>query len=99
MTILRTVCPSCDVVRVRATEATVRQNDTESNVEVDFVCPGCSGRVVQQLNARMLPLLVSAGCAVEDLVPADADGAISESEIRSFVCSLDRIDWADELAH
>ncbi len=99
MTILRTVCPSCDVIRVRAAEATVRQHDSESNVEVDFVCPGCSGRVVQHLNARMLPLLVSAGCVVENVVPSAADGAISESEIRAFVCSLDRIDWADELAH
>lgn len=99
MTILRTVCPSCDVVRVRAEEATLRTLGVGSGLEVDFVCPGCAGRVVQQLNARMLPLLVSAGCALEEAVPSDVDGAISEAEIQAFVASLDRNDWADELAY
>lgn len=99
MTILRTVCPSCDVVRVRAEDATLRQYDGGAALEVDFQCPGCASRVVQQLNARMLPLLVSAGCVVESTVPSDAEGAISEAEIRAFVQELDRADWADELAY
>lgn len=99
MTILRTVCPSCDVVRVRAEDATLRQYDGGAALEVDFRCPGCASRVVQQLNARMLPLLVSAGCMVESTIPSDVEGAISESEIRSFVSELDRADWADELAY
>ncbi|WP_436795187.1 hypothetical protein [Actinospongicola halichondriae] len=99
MTILRTVCPTCGVVRVRAPETTLRTYDSGLSLEVDFSCPGCESRVVQQLNARMLPLLVSAGCVVEDDFPSDAEGAISESEIRAFTQALDRDDWADELAY
>lgn len=99
MTILRTVCPSCDVVRVRAEDATLRRYDSGAALEVEFQCPGCASRVVQQLNARMLPLLVSAGCMVESTIPSDVAGAISESEIRSFMSELDRADWADELAY
>lgn len=99
MTTLRTVCPSCDVVRVRAEDATLRQYDAGTALEIDFQCPGCASRVVQQLNARMLPLLVSAGCVLESTLPSDAAGAISEQEIRAFVRELDRSDWADELAY
>ena len=99
MTILRTVCPACDVVRVKADDATLRRVADAAHVEVEFVCPGCTCRVVQQLNARMLPLLVSAGCVVEDTLPAVDEGAISEDEIRQFVDDLDRLDWADELAY
>lgn len=99
MTILRTVCPSCGVVRVRAPETTLRTYDGGLGLEVDFACPGCEGRVVQKLNARMLPLLVTAGCVVEDGLPSDAVGAISETEIRAFAAALDRDDWADELAY
>lgn len=100
MTILRTICPACDVVRVRAEHVTVRRHDHgRGNLEVDFTCPDCAGSVVQQLSARMFPLLVEAGCAVEDFSPIDVEGAISEAEIREFVDELDRLDWADELAY
>ena len=99
MTILRTVCPSCDVVRVRAEDATLRRVADSAHVEVEFECPGCSARVLQQLNGRMLPLLVTAGCVVEDAPSTQGAGAISEAEIRRFVEDLERLDWADELAY
>jgi hypothetical protein len=99
MTILRTVCPTCDVVRVRADDATLRRYDGGGALEVGFVCPVCEGHVVQQLNVRMLPLLVSAGCNVEHAMPTVDEGAISEEEIQDFVAELDRTDWADELAY
>ena len=99
MTILRTVCPSCDVVRVNAEDATLRRPEGTVHVEVEFSCPRCTARVVQHLNVKMLPLLVSAGCCVEDLLADHDEGAISEAEIQSFVEDLERLDWADELAY
>ena len=39
------------------------------------MCPGCASLVMQQLNARMLPLLVSAGCVVENTFPSEDEGA------------------------
>lgn len=99
MTILRTVCPSCDVIRVKAEDATLRHRGDSTHVEVDFTCPGCAARVVQHLSVRMLPLLLSAGCIDERAPSVHDDGAISEAEIQAFAEDLQRLDWADELTH
>lgn len=98
MTILRTVCPNCDIIRVRAPEVTLRQFEDAQHVEVAFRCPGCAGRVVQELSVNMVPMLLSAGCLVITGSGGFADdGGITETEIRDFVASLDREDWFDEL--
>lgn len=99
MTILRTVCPKCDIIRVRAPEVTLRQFDHADHVEVSFRCPGCSGQVVQELGVSMVPMLLSAGVVVAGDHVDLFEGCITESEIRAFVAELDRTDWADELAH
>ncbi len=78
----------------------LRHLDDERQIEVDFTCPECQGRVVQQLNARMAPLLLSAGCIIDPGSLASAEcGGITEDEIQEFVRALDRPDWTDQLTH
>lgn len=96
MTILRTICPTCDVVRVRARDAILRDVCDES-AAIEFDCPRCSSTVVQRLHARIVPMLLSAGCIVADAPRVAGHGDITEAEIADFVGALDRVDWADEL--
>lgn len=97
MALLRTVCPHCDIVRVKADHTVLRHLADGTQVEVDFTCPECHGRVVQRLHARMAPLLLSAGCILDPGSVADT-GGITEAEIQDFVRALDRPDWTDLLA-
>lgn len=108
MSTVRTTCPSCDIVTVRAPELTVRRRaeaeTTGSTSEAVFVCPACATEVVHPLNERMIPILIGAGALVDD--PAAASrarhpsmGGIDEAEIAAFVASLDRTDWFDQLTN
>lgn len=103
MALVRTTCPTCDVVIVRAPDLTVRRMGAVS--EAVFVCPACDSPVVHPLNERMVPVLVGAGCPVDDTSleacrarHPSAGADITEDEIDAFVAGLDRFDWFDELA-
>ena len=102
MSVVRTTCPRCDIITVRAPELTVRRHGAVS--EAVFVCPACDAEVVHPLNERMVPVLIGAGCPVDDTSVADCMSRhpsigpeITEDEIREFVAELDRFDWFDEL--
>ena len=102
MSLVRTTCPRCDVVTVRAPELTVRRTGAES--EAVFMCPACLAEVVHPLNERMVPVLIGAGCPLDDrsvgacMARHPSQGfEISEAEIDEFVAALDRHDWFDEL--
>lgn len=102
VSIVRTTCPRCDVITVRAPELTVRRTGAAS--EAVFMCPACLDEVIHPLHDRMVPVLIGAGCPVDDRTVAacmsrhPSRGAeISEAEIAEFVSALDRRDWFDEL--
>lgn len=68
------------------------------------MCPACLAEVVHPLNERMVPVLIGAGCPVDDRSVAACMSRhpshgpeISETEIAEFVAALDRNDWFDEL--
>lgn len=71
------------------------------------MCPACDAEVVHPLNERMVPVLIGAGCPVDevdDSATADCMARhpsqgpdISEQEIEDFVAALDRYDWFDDL--
>ena len=103
MSVVRTTCPHCDIVTVRAPELTVRRHGDVS--EAMFVCPACDSVVVHPLNERMVPVLIGAGCPVDDLSVEHCMARhpsqgfeITEAEILEFVAALDGADWMDELA-
>jgi hypothetical protein len=102
--LVRTTCPGCDVVTVRAPELTVRHR-AGSGAEAVFVCPACREQVVHPLSEPMVPVLIGAGCRVEDAVALarqlehpSAGPAITEAEIVAFVAGLDRSDWFERLS-
>ena len=102
MSLVRTTCPRCDIITLRAPDLTVRRTGAAS--EAVFVCPACDGEVTHPLNERMVPVLIGAGCPVDDrsfsacmaLHPSQSF-AITEYEIADFVAALDRTDWFDAL--
>ena len=102
MSVVRTTCPQCDIITVRANDLTVRRHGPVS--EAVFLCPACTAVVVHPLNERMVPVLIGAGCPVDD-TSVEACRArhpsqgpeISEDEIDQFVAALDGTDWFDEL--
>lgn len=111
MPIVRTTCPTCDVVIVESPSLTVRLHSTHAGSEAAFVCPECGVDVVHPLDDRMVPVLIGAGCPVDDGTGPDISGPsasgwhpafgldITEAEIADFVAGLDDHDWFDELAH
>lgn len=107
MSTVRTHCPSCQIITVDAMQMVVRRRADASGSEAVFECPACASTVVQAVDARMVPVLIGAGCEVEDwevsdaraLHPSQAGGAITEAEITRFVASLERRDWPSYLEH
>ena len=104
MSLVRTTCPRCDIVTLRALDLTVRRSDGAS--EAYFVCPDCRDEVTHPLNERMVPVLIGAGCPVDDRSSSacmshhpSSGFEITELEISEFVAGLDRSDWFDELRH
>ena len=103
MPTVRTTCPSCDTVLIDAGALTVRRRPDATQSECCFICPDCVQAVVQPVSDKMVPVLIGAGCMIEDWAHSDARrlhpafGGITESEIRDFVDSLDRDDWFGEL--
>lgn len=104
MPTVRTTCPTCDTVLIDAGALTIRRRPDADRTECCFVCPDCVQIVVQPVSDKMVPVLIGAGCQVEDWSVSDAralhpsgGGGITESEIRDFVESLDRDDWFGEL--
>jgi hypothetical protein len=103
MPTVRTTCPSCDTVLIDAGELTLRRRPEADRTECSFVCPDCVQLVVQPVSDKMVPVLIGAGCLVEDWSLGDAralhpsGGRITEQEIQDFVDSLDRDDWLGEL--
>ena len=102
MSLVRTTCPRCDIITLRAPDLTVRRTGGAS--EAVFVCPACDGEVTHPLNERMVPVLIGAGCPVDDRSTASCMARhpsqgfeITELEIADFLAGLDRIDWFDEL--
>ena len=102
MSIVRTTCPTCDVITVQAPDLTVRRHGHVS--EAVFLCPACTEVVVHPLNERMVPVLIGAGCPVDDTAveacrarhPSQGP-EISDEEIEDFIAALERDDWFDEL--
>ncbi len=112
MPIVRTTCPTCDVVTVEAPDLRVRLGSDATASEAVFVCPACCTEVVHPVSERMVPVLLGAGCPLDVLHAGDtlADRVLpaahpafgpqlSELEIQQFVAALDRNDWYDELAY
>lgn len=104
MPTVRTTCPSCDVVVVDARDITLRRRAQSTHVECSFLCPQCLDPVVQAISDKMVPVLIGAGCEVEDWATADAraqhpsmTGRITETEIAEFILELEREDWMREL--
>ncbi len=101
MPTVRTHCPSCQVVTVDAVQMVVRRRADASGSEAVFECPACASVVVQAVDARMVPVLIGAGCEIEDWAVSDARalhpshaGGITEAEIAQFVAALDRRNWS-----
>jgi len=103
MPTVRTTCPSCDTVLIDAGALTLRRRIDAEHTECSFTCPDCVQTVVQPVSDKMVPVLIGAGCIVEEWSSLDAralhpsNGSISEDEIEEFVASLDRDDWFGEL--
>jgi len=103
MPTVRTTCPSCDTVLLDAGELTLRRSPDATQTECRFVCPDCVQVVVQPVSDKMVPVLIGAGCVVEEWAMGDAqtlhpsNGRITEDEIQAFVASLDADDWLAEL--
>ena len=102
MSVVRTTCPQCDIITVRAPDLTVRRHGAVS--EAVFLCPACAAEVVHPLNERMVPVLIGAGCPVDDTSVEECRARhpsqgpeITEHEIDEFAAALDRADWFDEL--
>lgn len=99
MPTVRTRCPHCEVVTLSADMVLVRTRTDQQGSEAVFECPACRLSVIQAIEPRMVPVLIGAGCQVEEWSHADARalhpsaGAITESEIDEFVAALDRRDW------
>lgn len=104
MPTVRTTCPTCDVVIVDARDITLRRRPEATHVECSFVCPDCLEPVSQPVSDKMVPVLIGAGCEVEDWAVSDAradhpsmSGRITEAEIAEFIVELERADWMTEL--
>ena len=101
---VRTRCPHCEVVTIDALQVMVRRRVGVPGTEAVFECPACAQVVVQAVEPHMVPVLIGAGCTVEEWQVSDAralhpssSGAITEREINEFVASLDRRNWAQYL--
>ena len=111
MPIVRTTCPTCDVVVVESPALTVRLHAYPEGSEAMFVCPECGNDVVHPLDEHMVPVLIGAGCPVDEGTDLDRSGPgpigwhpsfgleITEAEIARFVQQLDDVDWFDDLIH
>ena len=66
MPTVRTTCPSCDTVLIDAGELTLRRRPDAVHTECSFVCPDCVQTVVQTVSDKMVPVLIGAGCLVEE---------------------------------
>ena len=103
MPTVRTTCPTCDTVLIDAGALTLRRRADADHTECSFTCPDCVQVVVQPVSEKMVPVLIGAGCMVEDWTGSDArclhpsGGSITEAEIRDFVDSLGSDDWFSEL--
>ncbi len=103
MPTVRTTCPTCDTVLLDASELTLRRRPEAAQTECSFVCPDCVQVVVQPVSDKMVPVLIGAGCIVEEWSVGDAralhpsNGRITEDEIQAFVASIDADDWMAEL--
>lgn len=103
MPTVRTTCPTCDTVLIDAGALTLRRRPGSEQTECSFTCPDCVRTVVQPVSDKMVPVLIGAGCLVEEWDVGDArslhpsNGSITEHEIREFVASLDADDWFGEL--
>ncbi len=107
MPTVRTKCPTCATVIVDATAMTLRRRADADKAEAVFTCPECLVTVVQPLSDRMVPVLIGAGCGVDEWESSDpfaaaravhpANGSITEDEIDEFVRDLNAEGWMDEL--
>lgn len=104
MPTIRTICPTCDLVVIDASELTLRRHHAADQVECSFTCPECEQPVVQPLADKMVPVLIGAGCAVADWETDDSrslhpsmTGRITEAEIAEFIVELEHEDWMAEL--
>lgn len=104
MPTVRTTCPTCDIVIVDARDITLRRPAHATRIECTFVCPECDVPVAQVISDKMIPVLIGAGCEVEDWETSDArslhpsqSGRITETEIVVFMLELERDDWMAEL--
>lgn len=103
MPTVRTTCPTCDTVLIDATELTLRRRPGVDRTEASFTCPDCVQEVVQSVSDKMVPVLIGAGCLIDEWSVEDArglhpsGGQITEDEIQDFLASLDADDWFEEL--
>jgi predicted RNA-binding Zn-ribbon protein involved in translation (DUF1610 family) len=66
MTIIRTTCPTCGEVDMRADAVLLQVFDEDSGGRYSFVCPRCGEAVEKMADRTIVALLVSAGVDVED---------------------------------
>ena len=72
MPTVRTTCPTCDTVLIDAGDLTLRRRPDATQTECSFVCPDCVQVVVQPVSEKMVPVLIGAGCLVEEWGEGDA---------------------------
>lgn len=103
MPTVRTTCPTCETVLIDAGALTLRRRIDAEHTECSFTCPECVQLVVQPVSEKMVPVLIGAGCVVEDWTDTNArslhpsNGSITEAEIQDFAASLHSDDWFGEL--
>jgi predicted RNA-binding Zn-ribbon protein involved in translation (DUF1610 family) len=66
MTIIRTACPTCGEVDVRAEAVLLHVLKGDFDGVYSFICPTCQEDVEKRADRRIIALLVSAGVGVED---------------------------------
>jgi hypothetical protein len=94
MTTIRTTCRHCGDVELTPLDLTLELEPQGDTGQYRFSCPFCDFIQRRPANGRVVSILLAAGVVYE--VTAYG-GPITEEEIASFRCALDRVDWYSEI--
>ena len=64
MATIRTTCPNCGDVKLRAREVTLRICEDDNSGECLITCPRCGTRFTKETDDRMIVILTAAGVDV-----------------------------------
>ncbi|MGZ4146274.1 MAG: hypothetical protein ACXVPL_01075 [Actinomycetota bacterium] len=82
MTIIRTTCPTCGEVDMRADAVLLQVFEENSGGRYSFVCPRCGEDVEKIADRKIVALLVSAGVDVEDRTGHPSGGSGEDGLVR-----------------